>query len=99
MENQELELYKLIMTPDESDKDILYVQEFGWVNDSEFLVWVSYIWMKEFIDQLTNIFGYEIFDDGGIDANVQCDCICIDLCEVIDDSIIEVAFPKTKFEH
>ena len=28
--NYELELYKLIVIPDEDDRDILYVNEFGW---------------------------------------------------------------------
>lgn len=99
VQNQELELYKLIVTPKETNTDVSYVQEFGWVSDSEFLVWVNYVWLKEFIDRLSNIFGREIFDDGGFNGNMQCDCVCIDLCEVTDDSIIEDVFPKDKFEH
>ena len=39
--NYELELYKLIMTPDEDDPDISYVDEFGWINDTEFCVWIN----------------------------------------------------------
>ena len=41
--NYELELYKLLMNPEEDDIDISYVDEFGWVNDTEFCVWINLI--------------------------------------------------------
>ena len=50
--NCELELYQLIMKPDE---DISYVSEFGWVTDNKFFVWVDHIWFKEFMEKLYNI--------------------------------------------
>ena len=56
--NCELELYQLIMKPDE---DISYVSEFGWVTDNKFFVWVDHIWFKEFMEKLYKIFGYGIF--------------------------------------
>ena len=98
--NYELELYKLIMRPDEEDEDVSYVSEFGWIDDKRFCVWVDYLWMKEFIDRLTDIFGNGLFDDGSFDANVQSDCLCIDLCEALGYYVnIEDLFPKEKYRH
>ena len=96
----ELELYKLIMTPDENDLDFSFVEEIGWVNEKIFCVWISYCWIKEFIDGLKNIFGNNLFDDGGFNANLQDTCICIDLCEAVGYSVdLEKIFPKEKYKH
>ena len=98
--NYELELYKLIATPKEDDLDFSYVSEFGWVNDKEFLVWVSFVWFKEFMDKLTEIFGYGMFDDGNFNANIQSDTVCIDLNDVLDGYVdIEEVFSKEKYQH
>lgn len=98
--NYELELYKLIIRPDESDPDICYVQELGWINDKKFCVWIDYLTLDEFICRLKDIFGYEIFDDGGFDANMQGDGVCIDLCAAIGDDVdMKAVFPKYKYEH
>lgn len=98
--NQELELYKLIRIPDGIDMGISYVQEFGWASDSEFLVWVSYSQLEEFIDRLKEIFDNGIFDDGGFKAHMQDDCVCIDLCEAVGYAVdIEEVFPKEKYKH
>lgn len=98
--NYELELYKLIMKPDEEDSSFSYVSEFGWVSKDEFLVWVDYWGIKEFIDGLKEIFGYGLFDDGSFDANMQSDGICIDLVEALGCYMnIEDVFPKDKYKH
>ena len=68
--NQELELYKLIMNPDEEDEDFSYIDEFGWIKDG-FYIWINYWHLGEFISKLRNIFGYGIFDDGSFDGNIQ----------------------------
>lgn len=56
--NYELELYKLIIIPDEDDRDILYVNKFGWVNNNEFCIWVNISIIDDFIEKLKDIFGY-----------------------------------------
>lgn len=85
--NYELELYKLINTP--------YVNEFRWEN-SRFLIWVNYNWFKEFIEELTSIFSYTIFDDGNFNVNLQHDTVCINLSCVLNNYVdIEEIFPKT----
>lgn len=97
--NYELELYKLCYT-DDNEYGICIVDELGWISDNEFCVWVSYLYLKEFMNKLKELFGYGIFDDGGFDANIQTDCVCIDLCEAIGNFIdIEEVFPKDKYEH
>lgn len=98
--NYGLELYKMIVTPDEEDLNFSYVSEFGWVNNEEFLVWVSFGWFKEFMEKLIEIFGYGIFDDGNFNANIQSDTVCIVLNEVLDGYVdIEEVFPKDKYRH
>lgn len=97
--NCELELYKLCCTNDnEYGADMVY--ELGWINDKEFCVWIPYTYLESFIDTLTNLFGYRIFDDGGFDANMQSDYVCIDLCEAIGECIdIGTVFPKDEYKH
>ena len=56
--NYELELYKLLINPEEDDIDISYVDEFGWVSNTEFYVWISLNWFNEFVKRLSDIFGY-----------------------------------------
>lgn len=99
--NYELELYKLIITPDEQDSNFSYVSELGWVNDNEFCVWIYYWDVEEFVKRLKEIFGYRMFDDGGFDANMQNDGICIVLNEALDgyDMDFETIFPKEKYSH
>lgn len=76
------------------------VGEFGWITPDEFCVWVSYSKIADFIDCLNAIFGVGLFDDGGISANMQDDCICFDLCELLGGYFsIEDVFPKDKYRH
>lgn len=99
--NYGLALYKLIMERD--DCGFQYVEEFGWISAGKFCVWVSYLWLNDFMIDLKRIFGNYIFDDGGSDANMQQDGVCINLCEAlgnyfsIDD--IEEVFLKEKYPH
>lgn len=99
--NKELELYKLIMTPEVDDLELSYVDEFGWVCDAGFCLWVIDDWWSDFLSGLVEIFGSGLFDDGGIDAKIQEDRIFINLSEVLDgyDIDLECAFPKDKFLH
>lgn len=91
-------LFKLITNP-EDDEDISYVSEFGWINDKKFIVWVNYVWVQDFMNALAEIFGKEIFDDGGFDANMQSDGIAFDLCEAVGDLDVEAVFPKDVYRY
>lgn len=101
MKNYELELYKLIVNPDEENMDISYVEEFGWVSDTEFYIWINLIWFDEFIKRLRDIFGYSLFDEGGIEARIDSASVCIDLKEVTSGYGIDLEkiFPKSKYKH
>lgn len=92
--NYELELYKMI-TDDEN-----CIDELGWINDKQFCVWISYFRLDDFMDRAKSIFGYGMFDDGGFNANMQSDGVCIDLYEMLGDYLdIENVFPKEKYQH
>lgn len=100
--NYGLALYKLIMEGGD-DCGFQYVEEFGWISTGEFCVWVSYLWLNDFMTDLKRIFGNYIFDDGGFDANMQQDGVCINLCEALGNYLgiddIEEVFPKEKYQH
>jgi len=94
-----LDLYKLCCTND-NDYETYMVDELGWINDKEFYVWVSYLYLKEFMDTLTKIFGYGLFDDYGFEGNMRADCVCIDLCKALDGCVdLEAVFPKDEYKH
>lgn len=99
--NYGLELYKLIMTPEKDDLDISYVDEFGWVNDKEFYVWVNALWFSDFLKRLSDIFGYSLFDEGGIEAAIFSDCVCIDLNKCVSGYGVDLenVFPKDEYKH
>lgn len=91
--NCELELYKLIM--EGASCGFPYVFEFGWINDVQFVVWVDYRCIKEFMDRLIEIFEDGIFEDCHFHAAMRSHAICIDLMDLLDDSVdIEEVFPK-----
>lgn len=95
----ELKLYKLLLTDRNVYEDII-CDELGWINDEQFCVWIPYCYLQYFIENLCKIFGNCIFDDGGFNANIQEEQVCIDLCEAIGYCIdIESVFPKDEFKH
>ena len=96
--SDELKLYKLLTEPNEDD--FSYIQEMGWVSNDEFCVWISYVWIDDFVRDLRDIFGYGVFDEGGFDARMQEYCICIDLCVALGCYLdLEEIFPKDRYEH
>lgn len=88
--NYELETYKLV-------NEGTLVSEAGWINQKQYCIWVDYINAYDFIRRATEIFGSGIFDDGGFGANMQSDCLCIDLCEMLDGYLdMNDVFPYTR---
>lgn len=83
-----------------TNKEVSYIDEFGWINDDTFCVWISHLWLYEFIEGLKEIFGYGLFDDGGVEVNMQADCTCISLSTLLGGYLdIETVFPKKLFQH
>lgn len=93
-------LYKLLVTEDNEHKTAL-ADKLGWVSDDKFYVWVSYVWLKEFIDSLKKMFGESLFDDGGFDGKFQDYGVCLDLEEILGgyDIDLKEIFPPDKYEH
>lgn len=92
--NYGYEIHKIVV------EDGYYVDEFGWVSDTEFYIWVSYFSLSDFMEKMKNVFGYGMFDDGGFNANIQSDGVCIDLCKMVGDYLdIEEVFSKDKYQH
>lgn len=93
--SQKKKLFNLIVKNENN-----LVDEFGWITPDEFCVWILYSDIAEFINCLNAIFGIGLFDDGGISASMQDDCICFDLCELLGGYFsIEDVFPKDKYRH
>lgn len=90
----EKNLYNLITKSDD-------IEEFGWINEEEFCVWVYYEYLKDFMKNIENMFGFGIFDDGGFQANMQSTGVCINLEDItgIDDIDLKKLFPIEKFRH
>lgn len=97
---RDIELYKLLVTEDNEHETAL-ADELGWVSDDKFLVWVSYLWIKEFMESLKEMFGESLFDDGAFDGNFQSSGICIDLEEVLGgyDIDLKSIFPPSRYKH
>ena len=97
--NCELELYKLIM--EGANCGFPYVSEFGWIDEYRFVVWIDYLWIKEFMDKIVEIFEDGIFEDcRHFHATMQSHAICIDLMDLLDGFVdIEEVFPKEDYKH
>lgn len=94
-----LKLYKLCCTEDNIYGECL-VDELGWINDTQFCIWISYHYLDEFMKDIKNIFGIGLFDDGGFYANMRETSVCIDLCEVVGNYLdLEKVFPREKYKH
>ena len=86
---RELRLYKLI-----TESECVAGSE--WIGD-EFSVRVQYIWLDEFIEKLTKIFDTGMFAEGGANATLFADYLCLDLCELVDAYVdLEEIFPRSE---
>lgn len=83
--SEDLAVYKLITSE--------IVDEFHWEN-GRFYVWVPYGFLKEFVDGLSQTFGYGIFDEEGIRAYLKDGCVCIDLWVLENYLELEEIFPR-----
>lgn len=95
---REFELYKLLVTED-NEYETALVEEIRWISDDELLVWVSYLWIREFIESMKSIFGDYIFDDGGFNGNFQESGVCINLEKMLDGYGLDLKsiFPPNKY--
>lgn len=80
----ELQLYKFIQE---------YYIETRW-DDNQLTTWIPFHCLQEF----TEMIGYEMLSDGGLEANLQYACVAFDLNEVCEwfDIDAENIEPKEK---
>lgn len=74
-----------------------YADEFGWIDDDIFCVWVDWVETDDFLTALRELYGTGLFDDGGITAHVGDRYICFELSDGYID--IEGVYPKDEYRH
>lgn len=97
---RDMELYKLLVTED-NEYETALAYELGWFSDNEFLVWISYLWIREFVESLKKLFGEGMFDDGAFDGNFQSNGVCLDLEKILGnyDIDLKLIFPQKKYKY
>ena len=97
-----LKLYKLCATKENSTGYCL-VDELGWINETDFCIWVNYLWLWEFLGYFKEIFGSGVYDDGGFPVQMQEDHICINLSKALESYLskedLEWIFPRNTYAH
>lgn len=66
----ELQLYKFV---EENNVSL------RWDGD-ELIAWIPFLCISEF----ANLLGYDLLSDGGLDVNLQSDCIALDMTEICE---------------
>lgn len=81
----------------------VFSTEFGWVNEEQFFIWVSWIEVYDFLKVMREIFGVTIFDDCGCgtNANIQDGFICFDMTDLLSGygNLVEDTYPKEEYPH
>ena len=70
MSEEEMELLKDVCT--------WKAEEYRWINDDKFCVWVHYFNIEEFMEELRTICDFDPYNDV-LDAQIQDYCVCIEL--------------------
>lgn len=96
------ELYQLCATK-KNPTGYCLVDELGWINETDFCIWVNYLWLWEFLGFFKEIFGNGVYDDGGFSVQMQEDHLCVNLSEALDGYLskedLEHIFPRNKYMH
>ena len=75
------------MTYEEKIKELVdshLIEDARWISDDEFIVWIYYFNLDDFIDRIKEDFGTYPFDEGGFDDVVMFDnMIAINLCTLL----------------
>ena len=93
MIREAIQLFNLVTNDD-------LVEEFGWINDNEFCVWIYHRDIQEFMERIVELFGNSICDEGGIMVHMFKDMFCINLCDLLYSYLdIEEIFSKEEYQH
>lgn len=75
------------MTYEEKIKELVdsdLIEDAKWISDDEFIVWIYYFNLNDFIDKIKEDFGTYPFDENGFDDVIMFDnMIAINLCELL----------------
>ena len=75
------------MTYEEKIKKLVqedFIEDAKWISDDEFIVWIYYFNLDDFIDKVKEDFGCYPFDEGGFEDVVMFDnTIVINLCTLL----------------
>lgn len=67
-----------------------FIEEARWINDDEFIVWIYYFNLDDFIDRIKEDFGTYPFAENGFNDVVMFDTmIAIDLCSLLQGYFTE----------
>ena len=72
-----------------------YTDEYGWVDDGRFCVWVDWMFVDDFFGRLRESYGVAMFDYGGITAHFKDGYICVEMSDTGID--IEKYYPKDEY--
>lgn len=75
--------------------------EFGWVDNDEFMIWLWWFNVDEFLQGLKSIFGWGLFDDGGFDVRVIDDNFVFNLYDILScyDCDLKEIFQQSEYKH
>ena len=81
------------MTYEEKLKELVasdLIEDAKWISDDEFIVWIYYFNLDDFIDKIKEDFGTYPFEDGGFDDIVMFDnMIALNLCSFLQGYFTE----------
>ena len=91
MNEEEMELLKDICT--------WKCEEFRWIDENRFCVWVHYYDIEEFMEELRSLADFDPSKDV-LDAQIQEYGVCIELtARLFDKDELEEIFPKDKYKY
>lgn len=77
-------------------KDVIikYSEEFRWIDESTFCVWIPFCFFRDFMVMIKQLITIDPYNSE-CDAQIQSDCICIELTKnLFEEYEIEEMFPK-----
>ena len=81
------------MTYEEKIKELVssdFIEDARWISDDEFIVWIYYFNLDDFMDKIKEDFGCYPFDEGGFEDVVMFDnTIAINLCTLLQGYFTE----------
>ena len=76
------------MTYEEKIKELVnqdFIEDARWISNDEFIVWIYYFNLDDFVDKLKEDFGTYPFDDGGFDDVIMFEnMIALNLCTLLE---------------